>query len=101
VKFAVIGDANMVLGFRLVGIEGLIVKTAEETEKALADVFAREDIGVVVISERLAASVRGAVDSYMFKKSFPLIIEVPDHLGPMEGRLSVRDLIRRAVGIHL
>jgi hypothetical protein len=30
-----------------------------------------------------------------------LIIEIPDRLGPMEGRGSIRDLIRTAVGINM
>ena len=100
-KFVVIGDEDTVLGFRLVGIEGIVVKTPEETEKALSEVFGRDNVGVVVIPERLAAGVREAIDSYMFTKSFPLIIEVPDRQGPMEGRMAIRDLIRKAVGIHL
>lgn len=100
-KFYVIGDEDTVLGFRLAGIEGQTVRTADETRSALDEAFTMEDVAVIVIPERLAEQVRDRVNQYLYKTTFPLIIEIPDRLGPMEGRGSIRDLIRSAVGIHL
>lgn len=89
------------LGFRLAGIEGQVVNTPEETRTALDKAFRIEDIGIIVIPERVAQSIRTVVDQYIYKTTFPLIIEIPDRLGPVEGRKSVREMIREAVGIHL
>jgi len=100
-KFYVIGDEETVLGFRLAGIEGEVVRTPEDTKESLERAFQEEGRGIIVIPERVAASVRQQVDQYVYKTSFPLIIEIPDRLGPIEGRGSVRDLIRAAVGVHL
>ena len=100
-KFYVIGDEDTVLGFRLAGIEGKVVSSAEAVLEALEKVFKIEDMGVIIIPERLAVKVRKQIDQYIYKTTFPLIIEVPDRLGPMEGRGSVRDLIRKAVGVNL
>lgn len=100
-KFYVIGDEDTVLGFNLAGVDGEIVSTAEETSAALKNAFQQEDLGVIIITERIAEKVRHEVDQYMYKTTFPLIIEIPDRKGPIEGRGSVRDMIRSAVGIHL
>jgi len=100
-KFYVIGDEDTVLGFRLAGVEGEIVATADETREALEKAFQMEDLGVIIIPERLAGAVRQQVDQYVYKTTFPLIIEIPDRLGPIEGRPEVRDLIRAAVGVSL
>lgn len=100
-KFYVIGDADTVLGFSLAGVEGEIVDTPEETSEALKKAFQKEDLGIIVITERIAQQVRHEVDQYMYKTTFPLIIEIPDRKGPIEGRGSVRDMIRSAVGIQL
>jgi len=100
-KFTVIGDEDTVLGFRLAGIEGEVVRTPEETKECLERAFQKEGMGIVIIPERVASSVRQTVDRYVYKTTFPLIIEIPDRLGPMEGRGSVRDLIRAAVGVRL
>jgi V/A-type H+-transporting ATPase subunit F len=101
VKFFVIGDEDTVLGFRLAGVEGKVVESPEETRKALEEAFQVEDMGVIVITERAAKPIRGLVDQYIYKTTFPLIIEIPDRSGPIEGRGSVRDVIRKAVGVHL
>ena len=100
-KFTVIGDEDTVLGFRLAGIEGEVVRTPEETRTSLERAFRTEGMGVIIIPERVASSIRQTVERYVYKTTFPLIIEIPDRLGPMEGRGSVRDLIRAAVGVHL
>ena len=99
--FYVIGDKETVLGFSLAGVDGEIVTSPEETKKALERAFQKEGLGIIIIPERVARDVRPLVDRYVYKTTFPLIIEIPDRLGPMEGRGSVRDVIRKAVGIHL
>jgi V/A-type H+-transporting ATPase subunit F len=98
-NFYVIGDSETVLGFRLAGVHGRIVESPEETEAALTELFSQEGIGIILIPERVAESVRNVVDRYLYTTSFPLIIEIPDRLGPLEGRGSIRDMIRNAVGI--
>ncbi|MCJ7813525.1 V-type ATP synthase subunit F [bacterium] len=100
-KFYVIGDEETVLGFRLVGVEGRVVHTPEEIHESLEYAFKMEELGVIIITERVASTIRSMVDQYIYKTTFPLIIEIPDREGKMEGRGTVRDLIRAAVGVHL
>jgi V/A-type H+/Na+-transporting ATPase subunit F len=100
-KFHVIGDADTVLGFRLAGVEGDIVQTADETRESLDRAFGRKDLGVLIMPERTAQAVRQQVDQHVTKATFPLIIEIPDILGPMEGRKTVKEMIRAAVGVSL
>lgn len=99
-KFYTIGDEDTVLGFNLVGVPGQVVKTPEEAVQALDDAFKTEGLGIIILSERIARQIREHVNRYLYKSSFPLIIEIPDRRGPMEGRGTVRDQIRAAVGIH-
>lgn len=100
-KFYVIGDEDTVLGFRLAGIDGRKVESPEEAEEALKEAFSLEDIGIIVITERTAQSIRAEVDRYSYTTTFPLIIEIPDRHGPLEDRGSIREMIRAAVGVHL
>lgn len=99
-KFYTIGDRETVLGFSLVGVPGQVVNTPEEAVEALDAAFKTEGLGIIIISERIAQTIRDRVNQYLYNTSFPLIIEIPDRDGPMEGRGSVRDQIRAAVGIH-
>ncbi len=100
-QFFVIGDEETVLGFSLVGVSGRVVTSPDETRDALKEAFQAEGLGIIILSERVAETIRAEVNQYLYKTSFPLIIEIPDRLGPMEGRGSVRDMIRSAVGVHL
>ena len=61
----VIGDNDMITGFRLVGVEGTEVSTDEEAIQALHKTLARSDIGVIIISESFAngPSMREEVDN--------------------------------------
>jgi V/A-type H+-transporting ATPase subunit F len=100
-QFYVIADENTVTGFKLVGLEGEVVESADEAREALEKAFLSPGIGVIIITERIAASVREEVESFIFGHSFPLIIEIPDRMGPMEGRISIRQMVRSAVGVSI
>jgi V/A-type H+-transporting ATPase subunit F len=100
-KFYVIGDADTVLGFRLAGVEGEVVQTADETGKSLEKALEQKDLGVIIMPERIAQFVRQQVDQHVYKAAFPLIVEIPDISGPMEGRKTVKEMIRAAVGVQV
>ncbi|MFO7889231.1 MAG: V-type ATP synthase subunit F [bacterium] len=100
-KFYVIGDAETVLGFSLAGIEGKVVANKEETREALNKAFNIEGIGIIIITERTAQTIRQQVDQHILKKSFPLIIEIPDRHGPVEGKSDIKDMVSKAVGISI
>lgn len=100
-KFFVIADEHTVTGFKLVGLDGEVVESAEEASEALEKAFDSEDIGIIIITEKIAASIREEIDEFIFGRSFPLIIEIPDREGPMEGRTSIREMVRSAVGVKI
>ena len=91
----------MVLGFRFAGIEGRIVETPAEALAALKEAARLPDVGMVLLSERIAAGIRRAVDEIRFHESLPLIAEIPGSDGPDESRRSFVKLIREAVGISI
>ena len=100
-KFFVIGDEDTVLGFQLVGIDGDVVHEAEEAKASLEKAFQMEGLGIIVITERVAEKIRSLVDQYVYKTTFPLIIEIPDRQGPVGQKKSIRELVQEAVGIHI
>ena len=100
-QFYVIGDESTVAGFGLAGVVGEAVETTDEAREALKKAFASSDIGIVIITEKIAAGLRAEMEDYVFGRSFPLIIEIPDRTGPMPGRVSIRQIVRSAVGINV
>ena len=99
--YYVIGDEDTVVGFSLAGVRGEVAQNADQAKRALDEAFSLEDIGIVIITTRVASLIRAQVDRYTIKKSFPLVIEIPDRFGPDQERESVRDMVSKAVGISV
>ena len=100
-KFFVLGDDDTVLGFRLVGVAGKVVGTREDTLAALREAVADKQIGVVLITEKLAAGIRDEVEARLYGLGFPLVLEIPDSSGPDPGRLDIQEVVRRAIGVSI
>jgi V/A-type H+-transporting ATPase subunit F len=100
-QFYVIGDESSVTGFGLAGVEGEVVETPDEAREALTKAFASSEIGIVIVTEKIASQLRKEMEEYIFGRTFPLVIEIPDRTGPLEGRVSIRQMVRSAVGVNV
>lgn len=100
-QYHVIGDEDTVLGLGMAGVRGRTVKNAAETEQAFSDAIADGDIGIIIITEAAAEMIRGTVDKYIFTRTFPLIVEIPDRTGRLPGRPGIRELVNRTIGLKL
>lgn len=101
-KFFLVGDKETVLGFSLAGVEGVAAESDSEVLAALQQAARRSDIGIFLITERLAERVRPFLDKMLLrKKKCTLILEIPDRLGPLPERRSVEDFALSALGIKV
>ncbi len=96
----VIGDSDMVVGFRLVGVEGTEVTSAEEARQALVQALARNDVAVVIVSEEYSKQLRGEIDKIRAERVTPLILEVPGSMGAESG-IHMSELISKTLGIRI
>lgn len=100
-KYFVIGDEDTVLGFGMVGVEGVVTGGVAETEAAFDSALENPEIGILVVTERAAELIRPRVDRILFSDTFPLIVEIPDRRGRMAGRPTIREMVNTAIGIKL
>jgi V/A-type H+-transporting ATPase subunit F len=101
VKLFVIGDQETVLGFRFVGVEGTVSVARDDALAALKETVTRKDIGVVLVTEELATKIRDEVEAKLHGSGFPLVLEIPGPSGPRPDRLTIEDVVRRAIGIGI
>lgn len=100
-KYYIIGDEDTVLGFGMVGVQGRAVENQEDAEAAFKNVLEDKEVGIIIITERIAQLIRTTVDRYLFRERFPLIVEIPDRTGPVSGRMGIREMVNAAIGIKL
>ncbi len=102
-KISVLGDRDTVVGFQLAGVKDAHV--AEEPKKALEALKALikdKDIGMIIMSERLADKLREELKRLSEGRVAPLIVEIPDKKGPIEKRVDpIKELVKRAVGVEI
>jgi vacuolar-type H+-ATPase subunit F/Vma7 len=106
VEIALIGDRHTAYGFRLAGVkQTLLIDELKTTDvrEALRSLF-NGNTGIVLITEKAAAEIRSALDEVSrFRKGIvPIILEIPDSGGPLEGKADpIRGLIKRTVGFEI
>ena len=100
-KFLLIGDEFTVLGYSLVGISGVVVNNRDEAANALKDANQDPDVGIVLITQRIASEIQPLVDEAKLKMATPIVLEIPDRHGPVEGRESALDIVQRLIGIKV
>ena len=96
----VIGDEDLVTGFRLVGVKGVAVSTVNEARDALSKVFKALDLAVVILSEEFSTNMSDELAKLRESQIAPLIVEVPGRLGS-SGKIVLKDVVRKATGIEV
>lgn len=100
-KIFCLADEDTVRGFKLAGIDGRAVATPEEALVALREISVREDVGLLVVTDVVAAEVQDEIDKVRIERQRPLIAEIPGPDGPMRGRKTLRQFVQEAVGINV
>jgi len=97
-RVLVIADHATCLTFSLGGITTRSVREREEALAALDFAVQNHEIGLVLITEKIAALVRSKVDNVIYMEHRPLVVEIPDTTGPLPGRPSARERMISLIG---
>ncbi len=102
-KIVVIGDSTTVTGFRLAGVKkGYVAEEVEDAKKVLNEVARDSEVSLIILTERLAQELRKEISYLTESRVTPLIVEIPDKFGPIEGKVDpIKELVRKAVGVEI
>ncbi|WP_048055509.1 V-type ATP synthase subunit F [Methanotorris igneus] len=97
-KIGVVGDRDTAIGFRLAGLVDVYeVNNKEEAAKAIKELAEREDIGLIITTERIGEEIRDVINSVE-----KVVVEIPDKNGPIVREHDpIRTLVRKAVGVDM
>lgn len=101
-KFYCIADEDTVRGFRLAGVDGRAVADPKQASEALEEALKRPDVGIVVLTDAVAAGIRPHVDAHRTGAARPLIVEIPGPKGvAWATRKTLRQFVQAAIGIRI
>jgi V/A-type H+-transporting ATPase subunit F len=100
-KYFVIGDEDTVIGFRYAGVDGEMVALPEQAKSAFNKAINSPDVGILIITQQIAQSLADVIEAKRMEGGTPVIVEIPDRNGPLEGRKTLIEMIREAIGIRI
>ncbi|MBQ1474074.1 MAG: V-type ATP synthase subunit F [Ruminococcus sp.] len=101
-KFFLISDnVDTQTGMRFAGIEGVVVHEEEEVRRELTGAMEREDIAVILMTEKLVSLCPDIVYDLKLNRKQPLIVEIPDRHGNGRTKDSITRYVQDAIGVKL
>ena len=109
-EYFVIAEREIILGFKLVGVDGSIAVNRNEALDAFRRVTGLggaesvpvdERPKILILTEDVSAMIEEEVIQWQKGSQYPLIVEIPGIHGHLEGKKSLTDAIREAVGISV
>ncbi|NLL36663.1 MAG: ATP synthase subunit F [Fretibacterium sp.] len=86
---------------RLGGIPGVVAHGREECLKALSFALAIEDLGLLVVTELVAACIPDEVNRVRESVTLPLLAEIPDRHGTRRGKDFLTRYIHEVIGVKV
>lgn len=101
-KYFVITDStDTQVGLRLAGVEGVVVREPTQVREAIQAAAADREIGVLLITEKLAAMCEDLIAPMKLTAHRPLVVEIPDRHSTGRAPDSITRYIREAIGVKL
>ncbi|MCL2014198.1 MAG: V-type ATP synthase subunit F [Oscillospiraceae bacterium] len=96
--FCICDNIDTQMGMRLAGIEGVIAHDPQAASNQLRIACEDEEIGIVLVTEKLLALCADQVYDIKQTRKFPLIVEIPDRHGSGQIGDIIDKYIRQAMG---
>ncbi|WP_297209730.1 V-type ATP synthase subunit F [uncultured Flavonifractor sp.] len=99
--FVITDSTDTQVGLRLAGVEGVVVREPDQVRQAIQTAAADREIGVLLITEKLAAMCQDLIAPMKLAAQRPLVVEIPDRHSAGRASDSITRYIREAIGIKL
>lgn len=101
-KYFVITDStDTQVGLRLAGVDGVVVREEEAVRAALRNALDDPTIGILLVTEGLAALCADLLAPVKMTGHRPLVVEIPDRHSTGRAGDSITRYIREAIGVKL
>ena len=99
-KIAVVGERELVLGYRLLGVEEALIVGQEDAQKIIMDLFNSNSYGLIVVGSEARKALSVSAREKLESSIIPLVVFMPA-LGAEGTEESLSLLARRVLGVDL
>lgn len=99
--FLITDNSDTLTGMRLAGVEGVMVQTRDELEKALNQAIEDPENGIILLMEKFGREFPDIIDEVRLKRKLPLLIEIPDRHGTGRKPDFITSYVNEAIGLKL
>lgn len=100
-SYLISDNVDTFVGMKMAGIEGVVLHEREEIIKKLEELKKEEDIGIIIITEKIGLLIEDEVQKIKLSKEGPLLAEIPDRHGSIKGKDSIVKYVKEAIGLKL
>jgi V/A-type H+-transporting ATPase subunit F len=103
-RIIAIGSKVFVTSFQMAGIEGIYVDSPMDAMSKINSIISKgssnnsNDVGLILISDDVAASIRKELTEFRAKNPIPLVFELPAP-GSKKVQVNYRMLLKQILGI--
>lgn len=100
-SFLISDNKDTLIGMKMAGIDGIIIKERQDIIEKIEELKKVDDIGIIIITEKISLIINDYVYKLKLSKNKPLIIEIPDRHGPNKGQDSILRYIKESIGLKI
>ncbi|ERK29765.1 MULTISPECIES: V-type ATP synthase subunit F [Clostridium] len=100
-SFLISDNRDTLIGMKMAGIDGVIIRERQEVIEKIEELKKTDDIGIIIITEKISLMVNDYVYKLKLSKDKPLIIEIPDRHGSNKGQDSILRYIKESIGLKI
>jgi len=99
-RIAVIGERELVIGYRLLGMDDTFIVSKDDANKTLQELFSSGKFGLIIASEFVRNLLPGIFKTKIEASIEPLVLFMPSLQGNIQEE-SISVLAKRVLGINI
>jgi len=101
-RLAIVGDRELVIGYRLIGIDDTFIVDDEEASKKIQELYSSGEFGLIIASDSVRTKITSKFLSEIEGSIEPLVLFLPSLKETTEeDKESIAALAKRILGINI
>jgi len=99
-RIAVIGERELIIGYRLLGMDDTFIVSKDDANKTLQELFSSGKFGLIIVSEFVRNLLPNIFKTKIEASIEPLVLFMPSLQGNIQ-EVSISVLAKRVLGINI